>query len=61
MGANPLQMALVASAIANHGVEMVPHLVREVRDPSGRVVERVGAGGVRTAHLAADRRRDDRR
>ncbi len=41
VGANPLQMALVASAIANHGVEMVPHLVREVRDQSGRVVERV--------------------
>jgi peptidoglycan glycosyltransferase len=41
VGANPLQMALIASAIANHGVEMVPHLVREVRDPSGRVVERV--------------------
>ena len=41
VGANPLQMALIASAIANHGVEMVPHLVRQVRDPSGRVVERV--------------------
>jgi peptidoglycan glycosyltransferase len=41
VGANPLQMALVASAIANHGVEMVPHLVREIRDQSGRVVERV--------------------
>src|SRR5262249_32292797 len=41
VGANPLQMALVASAIANHGVEMVPHLVREVRDQSGSVVEQV--------------------
>jgi peptidoglycan glycosyltransferase len=39
--ATPLEMALVASAIANHGVEMVPHLVLQVRDPSGRVVERV--------------------
>jgi peptidoglycan glycosyltransferase len=38
VGANPLQMALVAAAIANGGVEMVPRLVSEVRDPSGRVV-----------------------
>jgi penicillin-binding protein A len=41
VGANPLQMALVASAIANHGVEMVPHLVRQIRDASGRVVQTV--------------------
>jgi penicillin-binding protein A len=41
VGANPLQMALVASAIANHGVEMVPHLVREIRDSSGRIVQRI--------------------
>ncbi|HXF57221.1 MAG TPA: penicillin-binding protein 2 [Actinomycetota bacterium] len=38
VGANPLQMALVAAAIANGGVEMTPRLVSEVRDPSGRVV-----------------------
>jgi peptidoglycan glycosyltransferase len=37
--ANPLQMVLVASAIANGGVEMRPRLVSEVRDPSGRVVK----------------------
>jgi peptidoglycan glycosyltransferase len=37
--ANPLQMALVASAIANGGVEMRPSLVREIRDTSGRVVK----------------------
>jgi penicillin-binding protein A len=37
--ANPLQMALVASAIANGGVEMQPRLVLDVRDPSGRVVK----------------------
>jgi peptidoglycan glycosyltransferase len=42
VGANPLQMALVASAIANGGVEMQPRLVTEVRDPSGRVVKSVG-------------------
>jgi peptidoglycan glycosyltransferase len=39
VGANPLQMALVAAAIANGGVEMVPRLVREIRDPSGRIVK----------------------
>jgi len=37
--ANPLQMALVASAIANHGTLMRPRLVSEIRDPSGRVLE----------------------
>ncbi len=39
VGANPLQMALVAEAIANGGVEMRPRLVREIRDASGRVVK----------------------
>lgn len=39
VGANPLQMALVASAVANGGVEMAPQIVRQVRDPSGRVVK----------------------
>jgi penicillin-binding protein A len=36
--ANPMQMALIASALANDGVLMVPHLVKEIRDPSGRVI-----------------------
>jgi penicillin-binding protein A len=40
--ANPLQMALVAAAIANDGVEMVPHLVREIRDADGRIVKTIG-------------------
>lgn len=35
---NPLHMALVAGAIANGGVQMTPQLVREIRDPSGRVL-----------------------
>jgi peptidoglycan glycosyltransferase len=39
VGANPLQLALVAAAIANGGVEMRPRLVREIRDPSGRIVK----------------------
>ena len=37
--ANPMQMALVGQAIANNGQEMVPKLVNEVRDASGRVVK----------------------
>jgi penicillin-binding protein A len=36
---NPLQMAIIAGAIANGGVQMRPRLVREIRDPSGRVVK----------------------
>src|SRR4051794_14172071 len=36
--ANPLQMALVGSAIAHGGVEMRPQLVSEVRDSRGTLV-----------------------
>jgi len=38
----PLQMAMVAGAIANGGVLMAPHVVREIRDADGRVVRRIG-------------------
>jgi peptidoglycan glycosyltransferase len=37
--ANPLQMALVAATVANGGTMMQPQLVREIRDPNGRVVK----------------------
>jgi peptidoglycan glycosyltransferase len=37
----PLQMALVAAAVANNGVEMVPHLVKKVTAPGGGTVVRV--------------------
>ncbi len=37
----PLQMAMVAGAIANGGVLMEPKVVREIRDPDGRVVRRL--------------------
>jgi peptidoglycan glycosyltransferase len=37
--ANPMQMALVASSIANRGIMMQPRLVTEIRDPQGRVIE----------------------
>jgi penicillin-binding protein A len=36
--ANPLQMVMVASAIANGGLMMQPRLVTEIRDPQGRVI-----------------------
>jgi peptidoglycan glycosyltransferase len=39
--ANPMQMALVGAAIANGGLEMVPHLVKEIRDADGRVVKTI--------------------
>jgi penicillin-binding protein A len=38
----PLQMAMVAAAIANGGVLMAPHVVREIRDADGRVIRRIG-------------------
>jgi peptidoglycan glycosyltransferase len=39
--ATPLQMALVAAAVANGGETMTPHVVREVRDDQGEVVDRI--------------------
>jgi peptidoglycan glycosyltransferase len=36
--ANPLHVALVASAIANGGTMMQPRLVTQIRDPQGRVI-----------------------
>jgi peptidoglycan glycosyltransferase len=39
VAANPLQMALVAAAIANGGIEMVPRLVSGIRDPTGRAIK----------------------
>ena len=39
VAANPLQMALVGASIANHGVEMQPEIVKEIRDPGGGVIQ----------------------
>ena len=39
VAATPLQMAMVAGAIANGGEVMVPHVLRDVRDPDGNVVD----------------------
>ncbi len=41
----PLQMAMIASAIANGGELMRPHLVERVRDVDGRVVDRTRPRG----------------
>lgn len=37
----PLQMAMIASAVADHGVLMAPHLVSAVVSPGGTVLHRV--------------------
>jgi peptidoglycan glycosyltransferase len=37
--ATPLEMALVAAAIADHGVIMTPHVLLDVRDSQGNVVQ----------------------
>ncbi len=37
----PLQMAEVASAVADHGTLMTPHLVDRIVDPEGRTVETI--------------------
>jgi peptidoglycan glycosyltransferase len=38
VSATPLQMALVASAIANNGTIMTPHVMKEIRDSNGTLV-----------------------
>ncbi|GBD00018.1 Peptidoglycan D,D-transpeptidase MrdA [bacterium HR17] len=40
VAATPLQMALVACAVANDGVVMRPHLLKERRDAEGRLIAR---------------------
>jgi peptidoglycan glycosyltransferase len=45
----PLQMALDVAAIANGGVIMRPHVMKEVRDSEGTVIERYHDGPWRTA------------
>src|SRR5438270_1560173 len=39
VGVTPVQMAAAYATIANDGVRVAPHLVREVRDAEGHVVE----------------------
>jgi peptidoglycan glycosyltransferase len=47
--ATPLQMAMVAAGIANQGVVMTPHVLKEVRDDEGEVVRRYKPTPWRTA------------
>lgn len=49
VAATPLQMALVASAIANDGVIMKPHVVKEIRDDQGDLVRSIEPEPWRTA------------
>jgi len=41
---SPLQMAMVAATVGNHGVQVQPHYVTEIRDPAGGVLRTVGGG-----------------
>ena len=59
--ANPLQMALVAAAIANGGTMMQPRLVTEIRDPHGPVVRRRSTPQEYGRPISPHRRRAARR
>ena len=37
--ASPLEMALVAAGVANNGIIMTPHVMKEVRDDNGKVIK----------------------
>jgi penicillin-binding protein A len=37
--ASPLEMALVASAVANNGIIMTPHVMKEIKDDNGKVIK----------------------
>ncbi len=50
---SPLQMALVAATVGNHGVQVQPHYGTEIRDPSGGVLRTIG-GGVGDQVIRAD-------
>ncbi|HEY8806630.1 MAG TPA: penicillin-binding protein 2 [Candidatus Limnocylindria bacterium] len=39
---SPLQMAMVAATVGNHGVQIQPHYATEIRDPSGGVLRTLG-------------------
>jgi peptidoglycan glycosyltransferase len=50
--ATPLEMALVAAAVANGGEIMTPHVVREVRDDQGEVVDTIPTDDVWTRAMS---------
>jgi cell division protein FtsI (penicillin-binding protein 3) len=43
VGVTPIQMAAAFATIANDGVRVAPHLVREVQDANGQVIQRTQA------------------
>ncbi len=49
LAVSPLQMALVAAAVANDGMLMQPRLVYEIRSPDGEVLERHEPAAIRRA------------
>jgi peptidoglycan glycosyltransferase len=49
VAATPLQMAMVAAAVANGGKVMKPHVLQDVRDTDGNVVDRYDEEEWRTA------------
>jgi peptidoglycan glycosyltransferase len=52
--ATPLQMALVAAAVANGGQIMRPHVLQEIRDSDGELIREVSADEVWTTAMAPD-------
>ena len=57
----PLQMAMVAAAVANGGTLMKPHLIARVVDQDGRTVRTTSPSVVQPGDEALDRRRRDAR
>ena len=55
----PLQMAMVAAAIANGGILMEPHVVDRIVDPDGNVVTRTSPEQYRGGHEGRDGSRPD--
>ena len=53
----PLQMAMVAAAVANKGVEMQPTLIKQVLAPGGSVIKRLHPQVLPAGDEAVDRRR----
>jgi penicillin-binding protein A len=51
--ATPLQMALVAAAVANRGVVMEPYLMREIREQDGRLLRNASPAPWKTAMTPA--------
>jgi penicillin-binding protein A len=49
VAATPLQMAMAAGAIANDGQVMTPHVLRDVRDTDGNIVDTYDPSGWTTA------------